>query len=253
MILKALVNLTTACLVLIVMGFGMIKLPQLHSKILRKYVGDRVVKVMGPRGGGSGFAVQAPSGRTYILTNAHVCLVSDKRDNIRVVRKGAKDYVVKKVLHRMKDHDLCLIDGLKGMTGLKVADTLEIGEVVALIGHPRLRPLTFSRGEYIGATKVRLTFGMNLPERLCIGKTILAKDVKNPWYKFMLTAMGAKSLCVAELKANMLNAISYKGNSGSPVVNFFGNLTGVLFAGGRDVTDAYVVPLATIKEFLKDK
>lgn len=210
--------------------------------------------------GGSGFHVQAESGETYILTNGHICLLADKNDMLEV-HKGTDIVRKRKVVHRYKNHDLCLVEGLPGVSGITIADEPLSGDFVGLIGHPGLRPLSLSRGEIIGKDKITLLFGMNMPESHCIGKYFSFEKLANQastteeekaalFYMFLNASY---SMCIAEnIEAVMMNGISYGGNSGSPVVNFYGHLVGVLFAGGQQPTDSYVVPLKEIKTLLKD-
>lgn len=240
-------------LALALFSFIIVKAPEYHSNAIRKHVGSKVVLIMGEKGGGSGFHVKAPSGKTYILTNAHICLIADKKDYLDIYLYGSSVPIKSKVVKRMETHDLCLIEGLSGVTGIGIADSVDVGETVGIVGHPGLRPLSLSKGEIIGATMIELIFGMDLKEKQCIGKTIKAEDIKDPMFEFIMAMMGKESLCLANLPTTMLNAISYGGNSGSPVVNFWGNTVGVLFAGNpRQPTDTHLVPLAEIKKFLKN-
>jgi len=242
----------------------MSKSPTLHSKFLRHTVGKKVVKLLGNCGqgicGGTGFHIKGESGQTYIMTNGHICLLADKNDMITVVREGEQPRL-RKVIHRYKTHDLCLVEGLPGVSAIGISDGVENGEFVGLIGHPGLRPISLSRGEIIGEDKISLMYGMNIPESYCIGRyfsfTKMANKEKPTEEEmaamFFLFINSAENMCVVEnINAVMLNGISYGGNSGSPVVNFYGNLVGVLFAGGQQPTDTYLVPLNEVKALLKD-
>ena len=202
------------------------------------------------RGGGTGFHVISPSGKTYILTNNHVCQLADKNDEV-VVKYGS-EITKQKVLFRSKKTDLCLVHPLH-KSGISVANNVGLGQLVNLVGHPGLRPLSVSKGEIIGSTSIELVFGVNLKAGQCFGRTINVEDL-NGMEKFLLKMSGIDTLCIVNVKALQFNGISYPGNSGSPVVNDWGNLIGVLFAGNREAfTDSFLIPLDDVKEFLSDK
>ena len=53
-------------------------------------------------------------------------------------------------------------------------------------------------------------------------------------------------------KSSQIVGYSRGGSSGSPIVDFYGNLVAVLYAGNRtDVMETYAVPLRYINDFLK--
>jgi hypothetical protein len=164
------------------------------------------------------------------------------------------------VVYRHPNHDLCLVEALPGYEGLNVGGYPELGEVVALVGHPGLRPLSLARGEIIGNRSINLIYAVNAKKEFCIGEHYdveqLAKKPKLTNEEidaiFFMLIRGYDTMCYARhLRSKMLNGISYGGNSGSPVVNFWGQVNGVLYAGGRHVTDSYVVPLYYLKSMLK--
>ena len=60
-------------------------------------------------------------------------------------------------------------------------------------------------------------------------------------------------ICTVNIFSNRITAYSRGGSSGSPVVNFYGDVVGVLFAGHRDDQfDSYMVPLSYLKEFVNE-
>ncbi len=58
------------------------------------------------------------------------------------------------------------------------------------------------------------------------------------------------SICLRQLKSILTTLGIYPGNSGSPVVNKYGNLVGVVFAGNNQTNYGYVIPLKQVREFL---
>lgn len=229
------------------------KVPQLHSDYIRHYVGSEVVSIYGSAGGGSGFHVKTKSGDTYILTNNHVCNLANDDDMV-IVHDVLKRALKRRVVKRHKTHDLCLVEAMPGFKGIATANSFYKGEVVTLVGHPSLRPLSLSKGEVIGSRKISLIIGFNLTKERCFGELYSVTEFAqgNPFLIIMLEQLGVKNICYADkLESTMFNGISYGGNSGSPVVDFYGNVVGVLYAGGQQVTDAYVVPLSVVKKFLE--
>lgn len=223
--------------------FGAIIAPQLHNHYLRWEVGESVVQVLLPDaiGGGTGFAIKGKSGKEYIMTNKHVCGVADANGNVRI-KSGGKFYT-RKVMYRDSVHDLCLIQGIKGLAPITIGSNQNVGEYQYVIGHPGLRDLTTSVGEYIGRTTVQLIIEAATRQQ-CDGKVYELSP-------FQQLFMGMEFVCLKSYEALSTSAVIYGGNSGSPVVNVWGNLVGVAFAGSTEQErDNFLVPLRYIKSVL---
>ena len=263
-------NFALLIILIIIMVFISAKGPELHSRFIRNYVGTKVVTIMSPkrRSGGTGFLVKAKSGKTYILTNNHVCGLN--QDGFLNVIFNLNPQIYKqKIVARYDKHDLCLIDRIGEIQGIDLADSLSIGETIGLIGHPSLQPLTLSRGEFIGGTYIDIIIGINIPKNKCPGTVVRNRlfdfeSLKIPLplvevkksediFKDLIDDFLNRTYCVKSHYASQLTAYSRGGSSGSPVVNFWGNLVSVLFAGNRqDPHESFSVPLSSIKDFLKD-
>lgn len=244
-ILKRLVAAALKVSLIATLAFCVIALvasvPSLHYSLLRAYSTSKVVKITTANGrsGGTGSHVLAPSGKTYILTNAHVCGVAV--DGKVWVDSGNGRPIQRNVIEKADNTDLCLVEGLPGVTGLSVSRKEKIGEIVAVVGHPELMPGTFTRGELTGQKRIDVlisTFPAPPAPGTCEGPNKREETI------FIFR------VCVGTYNSYTSNIQILPGNSGSPVVDFYGQLVAVAFAGNQANWGFFVI-LPEIHEFLK--
>lgn len=224
--------------------FGSILAPEIHNQYLRYEVGESVVQVLAldRDGGGTGFAVKAKSGKEFIMTNRHVCEVADPSGKVRI-KIADKKFVTRRVIYRDNKHDLCLIQGIEGLAPLSIGSDQNKGELLYVVGHPGLRQLTTSVGEYIGRKEIELLFDVPTRE-LCPGRVLELNAMQQFVY-------GIEFACLKKFDSLSTTAVIYGGNSGSPVVNKWGNLIGVAFAGNtQQERDNFLVPLSYVTNVL---
>lgn len=248
-------------------GYLVINAPQMHGQYLRAKVGSRVYKIQAQLhgGGGTGFAFQAPSGESYIITNSHVCDSVLAQTNIpnTVLVVNDEGAMPRRVLAISGESDLCLIEGIPGVTGLSLGSEASVGEIVASIGHPLLRPLTISRGEVIAKEDIEILSYVLPTGNIMLDAALNARagkcDLpKNRLIEEEITIMGPDGLtnikvrlCINITKdAIATSMVIYPGNSGSPMVNFWGNIVGVMFAGDQRSNYGDAVSLQDLKNFI---
>lgn len=165
---------------------------------------------------GTGFNIKF-QGKNFVITNAHVCKVSDmlKTKGTAIVNGNKL-----KIIKVWDKHDLCALESDRE-EGLELAyqDSSPLDKVT-LIGHPRGLDLTVREGRIISEDFIIVMLKNGLP-------TMFVSDT--------------------------VSTTAYGGNSGSPILNRWGRVVGVLFAG----QDAYphepsIVPYEFLKEFLEE-
>lgn len=213
-----------------------------HEDVLQLYVGSKVVKLYGDRSGGTGFFVKGKSGKTYIMTNRHVCETSGDSEYLTAKRGESVVGVKVKIIKKSDNHDLCLVESFDLTQGLRVANSIYKNETVMAIGHPGLEHLIASKGRFIANTIISVPVGVNLTE-----------EDKCPGVLVPVRSMFVFNVCIIKYVSSRIFLYIKPGSSGSPLVDFFGNIVGVIFAGDRgDHLKSYAVPLHYVKDFLKD-
>lgn len=219
----------------------------LHSYYLHE-ISTWVVKITTSSGtsGATGFVVEGRSGKKYILTNTHVCDISE--NNILVVVQDNEIYQAE-VYKRYKYNDLCVLQPHNELgKPATIARDYLLSETVWVIGHPLLEPKSLTTGELSGDIMLTIPIKMNIGKKDCDGPTYEFKDLSGSLYSFF----GVNTACFRHLHAKTGTAVILPGNSGSPVVDIFGHVVAVAFAANESGTRGYFVPLEDIKDFLKE-
>lgn len=133
-------------------------------------------------------------------------------------------------------------------SGLGIASSYTLGESAYAVGHPQLEPLSVSSGELSAEIIVQIVVGMNVEAKDCSGNTYELITDLPPMMKFF----GVNNVCIRKLPANTSSIVISPGNSGSPVVNIYGNIVAIVFAANQSGTRSYHVPLRDVKEFLNN-
>ena len=155
---------------------------------------------------GTGFYVLY-KGKSYILTNKHIC---DGQTRILT------EYGSRKVIAEAESQDICLVESEKD-TGLEIAEfPAQSLDKIHFIGFPQGNPLTAREGRIVGMQQYVF-----------------------PW------------LAAHEINAILITAVAFPGSSGSPILNEYGKVIGILFAVNmRTYEDAFMVPLETLQVFM---
>lgn len=191
------------------------------------------------KSGGTGFVVKAPSGQTYIVSNAHVCGVSE-RDHMLAERNGRM--IRTPILEISSETDLCLLVAPPGYDGLEVADSAYILQQVYAVGHPRLGPVTISAGWIRSRETVAISYCRSYRgNRTNFYPSPMSRNLEE---------ILAEMECIKEVDSYVTNAAVQPGSSGSAMLSDEGKVVGVAFAGDPYGT-SLMVPLDRFKRFLQ--
>lgn len=220
---------------------------QLRKDYIESKVGSQVLMIKSPegaaiRGSGTGFEIQAPSGKVYTLTNGHVCELG--KDGVIMVEDSPNSdrYIPRRILESYEKNDLCLVEGLEGYAGLKLADGVDLQETVIAVGYPLGRSQDIQQGMTKNYGKVTIAL-----------EEIMPKDCTGHRRELMTISFWGlpMQICTVKQEALETNVLIYPGNSGSPLVNVYGNVVGAIFASNGETNWGIAVPMSFIKDFLK--
>lgn len=131
----------------------------LHKWAVRGYVNGSIVRMTDMNRGSdiaTGFFVKGETtGKTYLLTNEHVC---DSGSGVAVgsvmgYNVNGQRHIAK-IVDFHENSDLCLLEVTGRPSALSLGSDASAGELMAAAGHPSLMDLTLSSGEVIETTPV---------------------------------------------------------------------------------------------------
>lgn len=217
-----------------------------HEAWITHKVKSATVKLTGERGSGTGFALIAPSGRSVLITNAHVCrgLLQPGQRKITAQQDGHRPIKLE-VLEIWTDHDLCLLEapGYLKNNALSLSESsASSGQDLAVVGHPAGSEWpVVSRGQYLG-DKVgpHPEFPVENEEDAKRCSDIGGKDEQVWIFRY----------CLKYIPSSFTTILIYPGNSGSPMVNFWGDVVGVVWGSHVITSHGVAVPYEMVKNFI---
>lgn len=220
----------------------------IHTAYLEKKVADQVVYMRSPedakqQGSGTGFHMKTPNGHVVLVTNSHICGLANDKGEILVQEKQHSGRLIKRrVWERFGKNDLCVVEPLPGYSGLEMSNDVEVSDNIWTFGYPLGEGLNISSGRVKDFKKIWLMADDVKTMAQCKGERY--KQEKFMWFIFIV------EVCMKSFDSIATDAPTYPGNSGSPMVNSFGNVVGVIFAANGASAWGYAVPLSDLKELM---
>jgi len=206
---------------------------------------SNVVKVTGREGtsGGTGFFTYVGD-RLMVITNAHVC--EGVREGSAVYLRNLKDIGTGQVVLIGRSVDLCLIEPKFTFhaSGLPISTEVNDGETITVYGHPLLRGFTAYSGRVVGKTIATL-----LSRFLPSAKSTCPPGEQRIDLNMLFFSVPA---CTREYDVIDISANTYPGNSGSPVLNKYGRVVGVIFIADTRNDEGGMVPLSELTKFISE-
>lgn len=218
-----------------------------HKRYLEHVIGDQILFVSNMpdskvHGSATGFHVKTPNNKIVFLTNAHVCQLANANGIIAVHDKLHSGRLIpRRVLEVYKNNDLCVVEPLPGYDGLSIGSSTSVGEPVWTIGYPLGESLNITSGRVKDYGTTSLI--SDTPIEQCSGPNMKVEQAQ-VWFFVM-------DVCVVTFKSIQTDLVIYGGNSGSPMLDIFGRVVGVVFAADSRTNWGRSVPLEDVNEFLK--
>jgi hypothetical protein len=129
-----------------------------------------------------------------------------------------------------------------------------------VIGYPVLQPLSVSTGDIVGTSLIEFPYALVVPDNTSqedIDHAMIPsirESECNSKPKFKVGKMenwGIEfKVCMLSLKAYETTITTFPGNSGSPAVDAWGNVSGVLYAGSNYTNYGLILTIQDVRKFL---
>lgn len=220
---------------------GLLSIALLSDKLTSMYLltqaKESVVFIHIGHGGGTGFVVKGESAEPVLVTNSHVC---NGQEWVDVNRLWEERQHKLKVLQDDSEHDLCIVEAPANVPALSLAPKARKGEYAMVFGHPGLKDLVASPGRV--SSRMDIEISIPLKDGQCNGKIKEVEQVLGP-------LLLKQEVCIKTQDALSITNKVEPGNSGSPVLNKWGEVIGVVFAGDGRMN--FAVPLEYLRALLQ--
>jgi len=240
---KSIKNIILLFIGIIVLSFVVLTITNTYERFLIYKISKAIVKVTMTKNqyiGGTGFQVMAPWGEKIIVTNDHIC--EGMLNNTAYISHDKKTWK-SKIIAQSNYTDLCILTGIEQLPVLTLGWAQSRFDTILILGHPALQPITPSKGRVIATIKVRLFIFKS--EKDCKGSGYSWEETKRKFGSPIYA-------CIRRVESIMTTAKIFPGSSGSPVINRFGLVTGVIFAGNFLRQSSYYIPVQELQDFLYD-
>lgn len=219
--------------------------PEITDLTVRLQVEASIVKIENLKinAYGTGFAVSGKNGKTYILTNRHVCYGGDKF----TLSVFDLFYYESKIVKMSKKYDLCLLQAPAKIPPLPLAKTFYWGQTIFAVGHPEGYKIHISQGKLIDHVAADASYVIGF---------FTKKDCKKSggWIKREVSVFLVPSIIeTCQLDAGYLvtSTVIASGSSGSPLVTISGEVVGVVAMKDKNHW-GLSVPFTDVEDFLKE-
>lgn len=186
---------------------------------------------------GSGSVIEAPSGKKYLLTNAHVCKHGSHQGKMWANYENGK-LISGKITKSDLVVDLCATQLSEFVPAIRIGKTLSLNQTIYTRGYP-YGILSETKGQVLGVKYWDYTYEADEDGCFRGAKKVFDLD-------------GSVKGCTVLYIDNTTDMYVRPGSSGSPVVDSDGNLVGVVSSWNSEDNLGGMVTLDTIKDFLKD-
>ena len=169
---------------------------------------------------GTGFVVQGESGHKFMMTAGHICDAAEA-NKVSLYTDISEKSVVFPKWASLNSHDICILGHVdEDLPAYRVGSEPEITDKLWAIGFPVAYPLTVMSGNVIGDVNVTIQTDHSI------------NDCQGIYKKIMRTMFGTPvgEICAIQGVETAVTMSVAPGASGSPVINRYGELVGIVSA-----------------------